>query len=467
MATHDKKLDLKPLPHQSGAVLVISILVLLVLTILGVASMSSSTMQERMAGNARLEAEAFEAASAGVSDSLNYVISQFADPTALPDAECGALGHDGWTAVVDGEEVPQATGWTDPPVDVGDAHYQLRMYCLVDQTPPDPTDTFCVANPDQCGQPRSQLFVESRGQRMVGGEAIAERGIEVRIGLVARNDVIDGDGCGAMCFPGGTSGDLAFPTSNAFAVDGEGGPAITTGYDSDGEDSLAVAIEEAIRPNRIGNYDGGIAANEIGSPWESLDLIDEFRQLVAAAASATDTAYTNENAGEWPTDGNPEFVGPNGEPQITYFDGDVNFSGTPSGEGIMVIDGNLTAGGTPEFNGLLVVLGGSYNITGGGTGGGPAGSLVIVGAEEGSVEFGNFNADLTGGGNALYAFNCENLRTAESLLEAAGMGEGLWAPECEEPPPANLVDAEDTHYRILSWRENIGWREANEFGLGG
>lgn len=438
-------------------------------------------MQERMAGNARLEAEAFEAASAGVSDALNHVINQFNSPGALPDEECGAFDHEGWIDA-DGNQI--ATDWTDPPVRVGDAQYQLRMYCLVDQTPPAPGDPLCDSNPDACGQIRSQLFVESRGQRLVAGnpDPVAQRNVEVRIGLVG-NISVSGDGCSAMCLPGGVPDGFEFPNSNSFRVNGAGGPAITTG-----SDGLRDAILDGIRDNRIGNYDGGVETATIGSPWNDPTLVEAFRAWVELGASLNGSLFSGAGLSQ---SGNPEF-GTTESPQITYFDGDVDFSGTPSGAGIMVIDGDLTAGGTPQFDGLLVVLGGSYTITGGGSGGGPAGSLVILNTDGGDseVNFGDVDADFTGGGNALYAFNCNNLLAADSLLSQVGPEssqspllpdaeaalanadaafgdesltlDNLWNPECETAPPS-LYDADDTHLRILSWRENIGWREASDF----
>jgi len=47
---------------QAGAVLVVSLVVLLVLTLLGVAGMNSAMMQERMAANAQNSNKAFQAA---------------------------------------------------------------------------------------------------------------------------------------------------------------------------------------------------------------------------------------------------------------------------------------------------------------------------------------------------------------------------------------------------------------------
>jgi len=494
MDIHAPRLELHFPQRQAGAVLVFSILVLLILTVLGVASMSSSNMQERMAGNARLEAEAFAAASAGVSNSLNYAITQFDDAAVLPDLNCGGLEHEGWMEVVDGEKVPWASEWAShPPVAVGNAQYQLRMYCLVDQSPPDPDDAFCVANPDACGQPRSQLFVESRGQRLVGGQPVAERSIEVRVGLVG--DFAAGDGCSAMCLPGGVPANFQFPNSNRFKVDGDGGPAITTGTDE-----LRDAIRNGIRDNRIGNYEGGIATTEIGKPWNDPASVEAFRTWAEFGASFNGNAYYDSTFRQ---SGNPEY-GTELNPQITYFDGNVDFGGTVSGHGIMVVNGTFEGGGTPQFNGLLVVLGGEFVINGGGTGGGPEGSVVILnsdGSGNSNLDFGTVGAAFAGGGSALYAFDCENLIDArDDVFRAIDDGlavnpdgtlsdpgqvardlggdklsdliallgnpdaalEDLWNPECDAAPP-NLYLADGTHYRILSWRENIGWREASEF----
>lgn len=53
---------------QKGAVLITSLIVLLLLTIIGVSSMRSSIMEEKMAQNARDQLTAFEAAEAAMRD---------------------------------------------------------------------------------------------------------------------------------------------------------------------------------------------------------------------------------------------------------------------------------------------------------------------------------------------------------------------------------------------------------------
>ncbi|CAN0574307.1 pilus assembly PilX family protein [Marinobacter goseongensis] len=60
---------------QTGAVLVVSLIVLLVLTLLGVAGMNSSMMQERMAANAQHSNRAFQAAESAAGALLQQLMS--------------------------------------------------------------------------------------------------------------------------------------------------------------------------------------------------------------------------------------------------------------------------------------------------------------------------------------------------------------------------------------------------------
>jgi type IV pilus assembly protein PilX len=85
----------KPAPHgrQRGAILVTSLLLLLVLTVLGVAMMRMTGMQERMAGNTRDMGLAFQGAEAGLRDGEGWLRLQGVQPgssAALPD--CGNAG---------------------------------------------------------------------------------------------------------------------------------------------------------------------------------------------------------------------------------------------------------------------------------------------------------------------------------------------------------------------------------------
>jgi type IV pilus assembly protein PilX len=58
---------------QAGAALAISLIMLLLLTIIGVTAMQSTTMQERMAGNARERSTTFQIAEAALRDGERYL----------------------------------------------------------------------------------------------------------------------------------------------------------------------------------------------------------------------------------------------------------------------------------------------------------------------------------------------------------------------------------------------------------
>ncbi|VAW79504.1 hypothetical protein MNBD_GAMMA15-1214 [hydrothermal vent metagenome] len=63
---------------QSGAALVVSLLILLVMTLLGVSSLQTSTMEEKMAGNTRERQQAFEAAEAAIIGAELFVKNNIA-----------------------------------------------------------------------------------------------------------------------------------------------------------------------------------------------------------------------------------------------------------------------------------------------------------------------------------------------------------------------------------------------------
>src|SRR3954468_22751465 len=59
--------------RQNGAVLIVSLLFLVILTILGITAMSGTTLEHRMAGNTRDQAIAMQAAEAALRDARRDV----------------------------------------------------------------------------------------------------------------------------------------------------------------------------------------------------------------------------------------------------------------------------------------------------------------------------------------------------------------------------------------------------------
>lgn len=60
--------------RQRGAVLIVSLLFLVILTMLGITAMTGTTFEERMAGNARDSAVAYNAAEAALRDARSEII---------------------------------------------------------------------------------------------------------------------------------------------------------------------------------------------------------------------------------------------------------------------------------------------------------------------------------------------------------------------------------------------------------
>jgi type IV pilus assembly protein PilX len=63
----------KTLRHQSGVVLVVSLIILVLLTIIGLAGMQSTSLEEKMAGNMRAKNQAFQAAEGALQAGEIYV----------------------------------------------------------------------------------------------------------------------------------------------------------------------------------------------------------------------------------------------------------------------------------------------------------------------------------------------------------------------------------------------------------
>lgn len=77
MITQENRQCRTPAPDSSqrGAVLIVSLIFLLVLTILGVSSMRSTVLEEKMAGNMRDQSLAFQAAEVALRDAEAYIES--------------------------------------------------------------------------------------------------------------------------------------------------------------------------------------------------------------------------------------------------------------------------------------------------------------------------------------------------------------------------------------------------------
>lgn len=76
-----KPMSINPRRGQSGAVLIVSMIILVMLTLLGVAAMNTSSLEEKMASNSQEQVHAFQAAESGYSQA-------FTDPFAYSGNTC-------------------------------------------------------------------------------------------------------------------------------------------------------------------------------------------------------------------------------------------------------------------------------------------------------------------------------------------------------------------------------------------
>jgi len=70
----------KQMINQQGAVLVLSLLMLFVLTLIGVSSINTTSMEEKMSGNARNRHLAFQAAEAAISEAEQFIVGSVSSP---------------------------------------------------------------------------------------------------------------------------------------------------------------------------------------------------------------------------------------------------------------------------------------------------------------------------------------------------------------------------------------------------
>jgi len=98
------------LPKQAGAVLVVSLILLVVLTLLGLSAMEFTSLEEKMATNDQETNRAFHAAETGLTDALGDPDSlDLSNPVAI---DLGQLGNTPASA----SYATSFRGWSNPPL---------------------------------------------------------------------------------------------------------------------------------------------------------------------------------------------------------------------------------------------------------------------------------------------------------------------------------------------------------------
>ncbi|HIF50721.1 MAG TPA: hypothetical protein EYQ42_04180 [Thiotrichaceae bacterium] len=112
--------------NQSGAVLITALIMLVILTMLGLSSMTTSTMEERMAANSQEINRAFQAASSGLElvfsdeDAFNTTNTEASDTYIKSDTTVGGdpSGSNAYSATTEYSSTfiqqvsaPRGSGW--------------------------------------------------------------------------------------------------------------------------------------------------------------------------------------------------------------------------------------------------------------------------------------------------------------------------------------------------------------------
>lgn len=415
---------------QKGVALVLSLIILVVLTVLGVATMSGVNLQERMSANTKLQTYAFEAASGGIARALEFGIN----PDNWDSSNSCNRGQEwdtGWSSAFSFQTTSGVT-----------SSYRLRIRCLEDFEPSDiDADLFDSLPP--------QLFLVSEGRvESADGDLLAVRQIEVRIEDVSGA----GRAESAIRVEGEPSVTIDPANSDVFTVDGKGGAAISASTTGNA-DIIFDAVEEV---DRVSNYRGGIIQSDYESPWNDpadlADFINAISDFMETEGNVDGhCGLMNLVDGDFTVRGNTAFDG------LTYVRGDLDMRGNPSGGGVVIVEGDVEWRGTAEFTGLVIGLGGSFSMRGGGRGD-TSGSMFFTNLDLDSspTSFGSTNLDFSGGGNHTISFDCEAYEDALTCLDKIAGPDVVSPPDCSAEQSGTLLGR---RLAVASWRENLGWRE--------
>lgn len=81
--------------YQRGTALIMSLVILMILTILGVTAMSTASLEEKMSGNTQETNKAFEAAESGLNDAMNASGGLDLNTSSLSPKTLSPFSYDG------------------------------------------------------------------------------------------------------------------------------------------------------------------------------------------------------------------------------------------------------------------------------------------------------------------------------------------------------------------------------------
>lgn len=386
---------------QQGAVLAIGLVFLLIITLIGVAGAGHSFLGERMAGNDKQIAEAFMAAETGLVNAVTWL----GDPNNQ-----ASWGNVDSSKIGINARAKSGTG--------NSARWQIDSLAFTgDEAKIGSCGTINGSGVSRC---ISSIYVKGSGAANLAAMNI--------IGKIKTFNTAN---------------------SNQFKLIGaDGGPALAT----DSAANLELITKDIDSKGRMDNYVGGIKEVKFDDPFGDPAKMAQFIAGIKAEWNAM--AATNPKKGTAPDNmGTPAKAGTPASPRITYHEGNLELQGSGAvGAGILVIVGNLTISGNFfDFDGLVVVTGQSFTLKGGGNKD-SRGAIVFAnpiktgdtwsfGQAEATFEF-----DVSGGGNATFTYDADELRKARDLLSDGNAAKNLWQVNGSNSDGTSTSKSKVTHW---------------------
>ena len=373
--------DFMQFQKSRGVALAVALLLLVIMTILGVASMSGVLMQERMAGNVNLQTWAFEAASAGVAQSVD-----FADPdnwgtdSSGDPRICTRGGGEWWDSYDDVSS--DFTTINIPGLPDGlSVGFVQRLGCFEPENAPPEWDIFLDVP--------LQLLVLNIGEVRRGDEVLARREVEVRVDRRGEADCLLN--MGALDLDGIDMGE----SKQGIVDGGPGGCPLRTSDPASAAEMREQLIGKG-NSSLLGNYQPnppGVHSSPLPYPWNDPEDLARATNAIKIGIRAwnywedleLDTSPPGMDCDDPPPgidcsqfQPNP-FVSCQGTLHVGnsasqsgglhYITGDLDVGGNEVARGIYFIEGRMLFSGNATYRGDLVILGGHLNVDGFGNAG--------------------------------------------------------------------------------------------------
>lgn len=396
--------------YQSGSVLVVSLLLLLIITIVGVSGVSNSLLGERLAANQKQISEAMMKAESGLVSSRSF----FLIPANLAKWPTSDISWSADKVKLEGLKDTAASG----------LHWYIDSINFVGNR----------ALIISCG-----IHNDSGVKRCI--QSIMQRGSGE--GNLAAMNII------------GTIKNMTAANSSQFQIVGEMlsgsvvAPAIATNTEGNVQKIL-----DSTKDSREANYVGGVKQVEFTGPFGDANEMKLFIDTVKSECSVTNNCLneSNINNKSFPTNASKIYV--------LKCPTSCELAGNTTGKGILIVEGNVVFSGQATFDGLVIVTGSQVRLNGLGNNG-LRGTLVVAHMVENKVAngpsdwtFGSAEAtidlDLKGGGNAKIEFNRQLVAEARELLGAAA--KDLWQFTDTNSGSGSSGSAS---MRVTSWSEVI------------